>query len=140
MSPAWGVGINLAIQDAVATANVLAQPLLQGRADEALLAAVQQRRELPTRVTQFLQVQVHRTFAKIYENPGPLHAPWQLKLAVQVPGLQRVLGYAIGMGVRPEHLAERRPRAKMNPRKVAIFAAATALGILGLVLVTKNRR
>jgi 2-polyprenyl-6-methoxyphenol hydroxylase-like FAD-dependent oxidoreductase len=140
MSPAWGVGINLAIQDAVATANLLGEPLQRGRADEALLATVQQRRELPTRVTQFLQVRVHQTFTKIYENPGPLHAPWQLKLAVQVPGLQRVLGYAIGMGVRPEHLAERRPRAKMNPRKVAIFAAATALGILGLVLVTKNRR
>ena len=56
MSPAGGVGINLAIQDAVATANLLADPLRQGRVSEALLAQVQRRRELPTRVDQFLQV------------------------------------------------------------------------------------
>jgi len=61
MSPAWGVGINLAIQDAVATANLLAGPLREGRA-EALLGQVQRRREFPTRVTQRLQVTAHRGF------------------------------------------------------------------------------
>ncbi len=79
MSPAGGVGINLAIQDAVATANLLAEPLRQGRVTEKLLARVQQRREFPTRVTQRLQVNAHKLFEKIFETSGPMKAPWQLK-------------------------------------------------------------
>jgi 2-polyprenyl-6-methoxyphenol hydroxylase-like FAD-dependent oxidoreductase len=138
MSPAWGVGINLAIQDAVATANLLAQPLREGRVDEALLAGLQRRREFPARVTQFMQVQAHQTFARVFENPGPLRAPWQLKLAVQVPGIQRVLGRAIGIGIRPEHVAPKSQRPTL--RKVAVYAAATAISIVGLILVIRNRR
>ena len=57
MSPIGGVGINLAIQDAVAAANILAAPLKEGRVTDALLEAVQRRRTLPTRVIQWLQVQ-----------------------------------------------------------------------------------
>ncbi len=104
MSPAGGVGINLAIQDAIATANLLAGPLRAGPVPEALLARVQQRREFPTCVTQYMQVNAHKAFAKIFHNPGPIKAPWQLKAAVRIPGLQRLIARAVGLGVRPEHV------------------------------------
>src|SRR5215472_18559270 len=76
MSPAGGVGINLAIQDAIFAANFLSEPLQSGRLTEAALAAVQRRRELPTRIIQGLQVSAHRGFAHKFQNPGPLKAPW----------------------------------------------------------------
>jgi 2-polyprenyl-6-methoxyphenol hydroxylase-like FAD-dependent oxidoreductase len=109
MSPAGGVGINLAIQDAVAAANLLMQPLREGRVTPALLAAVQERREFPTRVTQRIQAIAHEGFAQIFKNPGPAKAPWQLKLAVRLPGVQRLLGRAVGLGVRPEHVRTQPP-------------------------------
>jgi 2-polyprenyl-6-methoxyphenol hydroxylase-like FAD-dependent oxidoreductase len=104
MSPAGGVGINLAIQDAVAAANLLAEPLREGQVTEALLARVQQRREFPTRVTQMLQVNAHKAFVRVFQNSGPLQVPWQLKVVAHVPGLQRVMGHVVGVGVRPEHV------------------------------------
>ena len=105
MSPAGGVGINLAIQDAVATANLLAAPLRQGRVTEAMLARVQQRREFPTRLTQAVQVNAHKLFERVFETGDrPLKAPWQLKAVAHLPGLQRVMGHAVGIGVRPEHV------------------------------------
>ncbi len=104
MSPAGGVGINLAIQDAVATARILSGPLQRGHISDADLAAVQRRRELPTLVTQQMQVFAHRRFAQIFKNTGPAKAPWQLRLAVQIPGIQRLTGRAIGIGARPEHV------------------------------------
>jgi 2-polyprenyl-6-methoxyphenol hydroxylase-like FAD-dependent oxidoreductase len=104
MSPAGGVGINLAIQDAIATANLLAAPLRAGPVPETLLARVQQRREFPTRATQFLQVNAHKAFARILQNPGRIKAPWQLKAAVRIPGVQRLIARAVGLGVRPEHI------------------------------------
>jgi 2-polyprenyl-6-methoxyphenol hydroxylase-like FAD-dependent oxidoreductase len=99
MSPAGGVGINLAIQDAVAAANLLAEPLLQGRIDEHLLARVQQRREFPTRVTQRLQVNAHKVFERVFQNTGPLKAPWQLKVGTRIPGVQRVIARIVGVGM-----------------------------------------
>jgi 2-polyprenyl-6-methoxyphenol hydroxylase-like FAD-dependent oxidoreductase len=105
MSPAGGVGINLAIQDAVAAANLLTEHLRTGPAPENVLALVQERREFPTRVTQFMQINAHKAFAKIFENSGPIRAPWQLKAATRIPGLQRLLGRAVGLGARPEHIA-----------------------------------
>jgi 2-polyprenyl-6-methoxyphenol hydroxylase-like FAD-dependent oxidoreductase len=104
MSPAGGVGINLAIQDAVATANLLCEALRERRLTEELLAQVQRRREFPTRFTQFLQVNAHRLFEQLFRNPGPAKAPWQLKVAVHIPGVQSLLGMVIGIGVRPEHI------------------------------------
>jgi 2-polyprenyl-6-methoxyphenol hydroxylase-like FAD-dependent oxidoreductase len=103
MSPAGGVGINLAIQDAVATANLIAEHLRAGPVPENVLARVQERREFPTRVTQFMQVKAHKAFARIFESPGSLKAPWQLRAAVRIPGLQRLVGRAVGLGARPEH-------------------------------------
>jgi 2-polyprenyl-6-methoxyphenol hydroxylase-like FAD-dependent oxidoreductase len=128
MSPAGGVGVNLAIQDAVAAANILAGPLQERRASEAVLARVQRRRELPARVTQAIQLSAHRGLAHVFENPGPIRAPWQVKAAARIPGIQSAVGYAVGMGMRPEHVREEswaRPRRKLLTA-VAIAAAATA--------------
>ena len=108
MSPAGGVGINLAIQDAVATANLLAEPLRQRRVTEDDLARVQRRREFPTRATQWVQVQAHKQFERVFQTSGPLEAPWQLKAIARLPGLQRVMGRVVGMGARPEHVARHR--------------------------------
>jgi 2-polyprenyl-6-methoxyphenol hydroxylase-like FAD-dependent oxidoreductase len=135
MSPAGGVGINLAIQDAVATANLLAEPLRQGRVTEELLARVQERREFPTRVTQMLQVNAHKLFELVFQNPGPLKAPWQLKAVAEIPGRSWAMGYVIGIGVRPEHVAgaakpERYPEWSL--KKTAIRAGA----LLGASVVT----
>ncbi len=111
MSPAGGVGINLAIQDAVAAANLLADPLRRGAPTEQDLAAVQRRREFPARVTQAAQVVLHRQMARVFDNPGPAHAPWQLRAVQRIPGIHRALGYAIGIGVRPEHVRNARREA-----------------------------
>ena len=105
MSPAGGVGINLAIQDAVAAANILTEHLRAGPVPENVLARVQERREFPTRVTQFMQINAHKAFARIFENAGPIRTPWQLRAATHIPGLQRLLGRAVGLGARPEHIA-----------------------------------
>ena len=115
MSPAGGVGINLAIQDAVATANILTQCLIERRVPEAALAAVQRRREFPTRVTQGIQLVAHRGFAKVFENPGPMRAPWQMKVVTRIPGIHRALGYAVGMGARPERVQEPAQKPKHSP-------------------------
>ena len=130
MSPAGGVGINLAIQDAVAAANILAEPLQECRVPESALAAVQSRREFPTRVTQTIQLFAHRGFAKAFENAGPIRAPWQVKMASRIPGLQRILGYAVGVGARPEHVRdETGPQTRRFRVATAVFAA---IGIAGV--------
>jgi 2-polyprenyl-6-methoxyphenol hydroxylase-like FAD-dependent oxidoreductase len=141
MSPAGGVGINLAIQDAVATARLLAEPLHQRRVDEARLAMVQQRREFPTRVTQFMQINAHRGLAGVFKNPGQLQAPWQLKVAVRVPGLQRAVGRLIGIGVRPEHIHEHHYNdGAPAVRRIAVWAGIAAVCVLGSLLIRKARR
>jgi 2-polyprenyl-6-methoxyphenol hydroxylase-like FAD-dependent oxidoreductase len=106
MSPAGGVGINLAIQDAVATSNLLADALRERRVTEDVLAQVQRRRDFPTRVTQWVQARAHKVFDRLFRNPGPVKPPWQLKLAIRIPGVQRLFARAVGMGVRPEHIRE----------------------------------
>ncbi len=134
MSPAGGVGINLAIQDAVATANLLTDALAAHCVSEEDLDAVQRRREFPTRVTQAIQLLAHRGFARVFENPGPIRAPWQAKAITRIPGIHRVLGYAVGMGARPEHVREEaeRPQAwRLSPAVLAgigIAAAGVACG------------
>ncbi|MGB6946109.1 MAG: FAD-dependent oxidoreductase [Bryobacteraceae bacterium] len=134
MSPAGGVGINLAIQDAVASANMLAEPLKEGRVTEALLDRVQRRREFPARVIQALQVSAHQAFARVFETDGQFQAPWQLKLVAQVPGRPWVMGYLVGIGVRPEHVAagKREPRREWSLKKAAVSAGA----LLGAVVAT----
>ena len=110
-------------------------PLLNRSVSEATLAAVQRRREFPTRVTQAIQLSAHRGLARVFENPGPIQAPWQVKAVVRIPGLPRAVGYAVGIGVRPEHVREQapvRPRCSRVAKTVfvalGIAAAAAALG------------
>ena len=139
MSPAGGVGINLAIQDAVAAANVLARPLSEKAVNEELLARIQKRREFPTRAVQFAQANAHRAMARAFQNKGPLKAPWQLKILVHLPGLRHVLARAVGVGVRPEHIrgAQQPSRSSKNlAKRVAICAGIIA----GFVILTARRK
>jgi len=127
MSPAGGVGINLAVQDAVATANILADALRERRVADELLQSVQRRREFPTRMTQAAQANAHKVFAQLFRNIGPVKAPWQLKAAVRIPGITHVIGRAVGIGIRPEHIQDaRRSRAYRNER---VAKVALGLGI-----------
>ena len=112
MSPVGGVGINLAIQDAVAAANVLFKPLRQGQLTLDHLRRVQQRRELPTRVTQWLQVTVQRRIiARVLVGTGPLKPPLAVRLLAKIPFLRRIPARIVGLGVRPEHVSPELLRA-----------------------------
>jgi 2-polyprenyl-6-methoxyphenol hydroxylase-like FAD-dependent oxidoreductase len=110
MSPIGGVGINLAIQDAVAAANRLATPLRERRLATSDLAAVQRRRSLPTRVTQRVQVLVqNRVVVPALASAGRrLPMPWPLRLLRRFPRLRWLPARAVGVGVRPEHVASPR--------------------------------
>ncbi len=141
MSPAGGVGINLAIQDAVAAANLLWEPLLKRNVTDDDLARVQRRREFPTRATQGAQVNAHKGLAYVFRQQGPMRAPWQLQAAVRLPGLQHVLARGIGIGVRPEHVAG---TAKTSPvsrwLKVAAGLVIGAAAVTIAMRVPKRRR
>ena len=128
MSPAGGVGINLAIQDAVAAANLLAGSLKEKKLCEAALGAVQRRRVFPTRVTQAIQVAAHVGFARVFGTSGPIHAPWQMKAALRIPGIHRALGYAVGVGVRPEHVRDRTPNRRSS-RLALLVCAGTGMAV-----------
>jgi 2-polyprenyl-6-methoxyphenol hydroxylase-like FAD-dependent oxidoreductase len=105
MSPIGGVGINLAIQDAVAAANVLATPLRARRVGVDDLARVQRRREWPTRVTQRLQIFVqNRVIRRVLQRRGALQAPAALRLLARCRLLRRITGRLVGVGARPEHV------------------------------------
>jgi 2-polyprenyl-6-methoxyphenol hydroxylase-like FAD-dependent oxidoreductase len=105
MSPVGGVGINLAIQDAVAAANILAPRFHQGAVSEDDLHAVQRRREFPTRATQRLQVFIqNRVVGRVLERTGKLSAPLPLRLLALMPFLTRIPARLIGLGIRPEHV------------------------------------
>jgi 2-polyprenyl-6-methoxyphenol hydroxylase-like FAD-dependent oxidoreductase len=105
MSPIGGVGINLAIQDAVAAANILAPRLLRGGVSDGDLRAVQRRREFPTRATQRLQVLVqNRVIGRVLENRKALSPPLVLRLLQMIPFLKRIPARLVGMGFRPEHI------------------------------------
>jgi 2-polyprenyl-6-methoxyphenol hydroxylase-like FAD-dependent oxidoreductase len=139
MSPAGGVGINLAIQDAVAAANLLIPCLEQGCISDRALAAVESRREFPTRVVQAVQVTLHRGFARIFDNPGRLEVPWQLKLALRLPGIRQAFGYAVGIGLRPEHVRDSRRQAKRSGRLVTAGIGLIA-GIAAAITVFQEMR
>ena len=112
MSPVGGIGINLAIQDAVATANLLAGPLSRGEPVDALLPKVQARRRLPTRLVQGAQRAVHERVLRpliLGQRAMPERPPLALRLLNRFPLLRRIPGYFIGHGIRMEHV--RSPRA-----------------------------
>jgi len=105
MSPLGGVGINLAIQDAVAAANILAEPLKNKTLTENDLAKVQSRRMLPTRLTQAAQVFMQNyVLSPILGSNEPDSVPWVLRLFKYFPFLRRIPARLIGIGVRPEHI------------------------------------
>jgi 2-polyprenyl-6-methoxyphenol hydroxylase-like FAD-dependent oxidoreductase len=105
MSPVGGVGINLAIQDAVAAANILSGPLKAGTLSIEHLRAVQRRRTFPTRVTQRIQILIQeRVLKRVLGEDKPVAAPWPLRLFNTFPVLRRIPARAIGVGVRPEHV------------------------------------
>jgi 2-polyprenyl-6-methoxyphenol hydroxylase-like FAD-dependent oxidoreductase len=105
MSPVGGVGINLAIQDAVATANLLAEKLHAGTVTTADLAAVQRRRTLPTRLTQWVQVQIQkRVISGTLAAKAPLRVPLLVRALKRFAVLRRIPARLIGMGFRPEHV------------------------------------
>ena len=102
MSPVGGVGINYAIQDAVATANLLAEPLAAGSLTNEHLAAVQRRREWPTRFIQGFQGFVQKRFVARALNDRPFNLPLPVRLMLKLPGLRNLPARLIGYGVRPE--------------------------------------
>jgi 2-polyprenyl-6-methoxyphenol hydroxylase-like FAD-dependent oxidoreductase len=105
MSPVGGVGINLAIQDAVAAANILTPHLRAGKLTTADLREVQRRRELPTRLTQRLQVLIqNRVISPVLGSGKQLSLPWGLKLLRTFPVLRRLPARVLGIGFRPEHV------------------------------------
>lgn len=105
MSPVGGVGINLAIQDAVAAGNVLFKPLLERRLTFSHLRRIQRRREFPTNVTQRLQVAVQRgIIARVLDETSPLKPPVAARLLARFPTLRRIPARIVGLGIRPEHV------------------------------------
>jgi 2-polyprenyl-6-methoxyphenol hydroxylase-like FAD-dependent oxidoreductase len=104
MSPVGGVGINIAIQDAVAAANILGD----GEFSVENLKTVQKRREWPVRVTQRLQILAQdRIIARVLRSTQPLRPPLFFRLLTRYAALRRIPGRLIGMGIRPEHIARR---------------------------------
>ena len=109
MSPVGGVGVNLAIQDAVATANLLAAKLAALKStcpSEEELDAVRRRREFPVRMTQTMQVVVQNNIVSVALKPGdqPLRAPLFARIVNAIPWLQGITARFVAIGVRPEHV------------------------------------
>ena len=108
MSPIGGVGINLAIQDAVAASNLLGPKLRQNNLTESDLEAVQRRRSFPTRATQRFQILIqNNVIRKVLGSDKTLSAPWVLKLLQRWPILRRIPARVLGLGFRPEHVRAR---------------------------------
>jgi 2-polyprenyl-6-methoxyphenol hydroxylase-like FAD-dependent oxidoreductase len=114
MSPVGGVGINYAIQDAVVAANVLAEPLRESQErlvdlDTRYLAAVQRRRELPTRFIQAVQTQIQRrVLASVLRSEQPLAPPSWLRLLPRVPLVRSVPARIFGLGLWPVRVKKER--------------------------------
>ncbi|MGY3698247.1 2-polyprenyl-6-methoxyphenol hydroxylase-like FAD-dependent oxidoreductase [Bradyrhizobium sp. USDA 3240] len=104
MSPIGGVGVNLAVQDAVATANILAAKLVTGCPSEDELDAVRRRREFPVRVTQRMQVIAQNNLISAALKGGDQPVPFALRLITAMPWLQGLTARLVAVGVRPEHV------------------------------------
>jgi len=109
MSPVGGVGVNLAVQDAVATANLLADKLQHGCPSENELDAVRRRREFPVKMTQAMQVIVQNNIIRgaLQGGDQPLKVPLIVRLITALPWLQGIPARLIALGVRPEHVHSR---------------------------------
>jgi 2-polyprenyl-6-methoxyphenol hydroxylase-like FAD-dependent oxidoreductase len=106
MSPVGGVGVNLAVQDAVATANLLGAKLRAGTLEDSDLVAVQKRREFPAKATQRLQLAIQERVVSSALDPNkPFEPPFALRLLDAVPFLRQIPARIVGLGLRPEHVA-----------------------------------
>ena len=104
MSPVGGIGINIAVQDAVATANMLTEPLRSGTLTEEHLEQVQRYRESAVRNTQRVQVLAHRVLNRVLRDPGPIKPALLLRIATALPRFQRTAAHFVGIGLQPEHI------------------------------------
>ena len=122
MSPVGGVGINLAIQDAVAAANILAAPLARGEAVDRLLASVQDRRFFPVRVIQAMQRAIHaNVLGPTLGATAQMEAPFALRMLDRFPVLQRIPARIVGLGVRREHI--RSPAVEVSHATSSVIPA-----------------
>ncbi|WP_433983136.1 hypothetical protein RBB78_16205 [Tunturiibacter empetritectus] len=106
MSPVGGIGINIAIQDAVATANILTEALLSNTLSPHNLAQVQHYRESAVRNTQRVQVVAHRILNRVLHNPGPIQPPLALRILTSLPGFQNLPASFVGVGLQPQHIKD----------------------------------
>ncbi len=104
MSPVGGIGINIALQDAVATANILTEALLSDALTPHHLNQVQHYRQNAVRNTQRVQIFAHRILNRVLENPGPVTPPLALRLLTSIPGFQHLTARFVGMGLQPQHI------------------------------------
>ena len=104
MSPVGGIGINIALQDAVATANILTEALRSNALTPHHLRQVQQYREKAVRRTQAFQVFIHRILNKVLQNPGPVHPPLIFRIITGFPDFKYLTARFIGMGLQPQHI------------------------------------
>jgi 2-polyprenyl-6-methoxyphenol hydroxylase-like FAD-dependent oxidoreductase len=105
MSPIGGVGINLAVQDAVAAANRLAAPLKTGTLADADLQAIEARRTFPVRFTQWMQLTIQkRLISRVLQSQQRPKPPPLFKLVKLLPFLRRIPARLVGVGIRPEHV------------------------------------
>ena len=104
MSPVGGIGINIALQDAVATANILTEALQSNSLTPHHLQQVQRYREGAVRKTQRFQVFVHGILDRVLRDPGPIKLPLSLRMLTSIPGFKYFTARFIGMGLQPEHI------------------------------------
>jgi 2-polyprenyl-6-methoxyphenol hydroxylase-like FAD-dependent oxidoreductase len=111
MSPVGGIGINLAVADAVAAARILAGPLCAGRLSSRQLARVQARRWLPAALLQAAQRMIHAKVIAVAVGGGDQGAPRGVRLVGRTPALRRFVGYLVAIGPLPEHVPRYARRA-----------------------------
>jgi 2-polyprenyl-6-methoxyphenol hydroxylase-like FAD-dependent oxidoreductase len=139
MSPVFGIGINLAIQDAVAAANILAPVLRHGECVDRWLPEVQRRRAFPTRIVQRLQVMAHYGIRRVFDNPGPVHVPPILHTIVRAPILRRGMARLVAEGIRAEHLGVvPKPRARIGKGMALLLGAGVGMAV-GWALLARRR-
>jgi 2-polyprenyl-6-methoxyphenol hydroxylase-like FAD-dependent oxidoreductase len=106
MSPVGGIGINIAIQDAVATANILTEALLSNSLTQHHLRQVQNYREPAVRNTQRVQVFAHRILDRVLRDNGPIKPPLVLRVLTHIPGFQNLPARFVGVGFQPQHIKD----------------------------------
>lgn len=136
MSPVAGVGINLAVQDAVAAATILAEPLREHRVSSRHLAAVRRRRAFPTAVTQAVQRVLHRRLlGPLLQGRDPTPPAALLGLVERLPWLSAVPAYFVGVGVRPEHAPASHVAGPATAKALEPTCAPPRIGVLGIARI-----